>query len=150
MSWITLTPNDLTERLTAPEYSAIKTAATGSFGNPVPDVLAGVVAEVRGRVAACARNRLGPEGTIPEELRATALAIARWRVLSRLPGVGSLQDDARRHEYQDALALLGDVAACRFAIVQPAETADGETGGAAAELAVSSRRRTSAASLEGL
>ena len=128
MAWIELTEAHLGERLAAAELAALQTAATGTFGNTVPDVLASVVAEVRGRVAACARNSLGPDGTIPDELKATALAIVRWRVLSRLPGMKALQDEARRTEYNDAVALLAAVAKGEFAIMQPTAPIEADTG----------------------
>ena len=127
--WITLQPDDLASRLAAAEYAALQTAAVGAYGNTIPNVLNDVIAEVRGRVAACKSNQLGPEGTIPEELKATALAIARWRCLSRLPGMKSMQDEARRVEYSDALALLADVAKCAFAITQPTAPIEADTGG---------------------
>jgi hypothetical protein len=130
MSWISISEEHLAERLSAPEINAAKTVALGG-GDPIPEVLAAVVAEVRGRVAAHPRNRLGAEGTIPEELRAAALAIARWRVLSRLPGIRMLQDDARRLEYTDALALLSAVARGDFAIEQPEDEIDADVGVAA-------------------
>ena len=129
MAWITLTEDNLAERLAAAELTAVQTAATGDAGNPVPEVLESVVAEVRGRVAANDRNDLGPAGTIPEELKAAALALARWRVLSRLPGMRMLQDDARRMEYTDALALLAAVANDNFAIEQPEDPIEADTGG---------------------
>jgi hypothetical protein len=129
MAWITLTEDHLAERLAAAELTAVQTAATGDAGNSVPEVLASVVAEIRGRVAAHPRNRLGAAGTIPGELRAAALAIARWRVLSRLPGMRMLQDDARRLEYNDGLALLAAVARGDFAVEQPDEPIDTDTGG---------------------
>ena len=129
MAWITLTETHLGERLAAAELAALQTAAVGAYGNTVPDVLDSVVAEVRGRVAANGRNQLGAAGTIPEELKAAALAIARWRILSRLPGVKSLQDEARRSEYADALSLLAAVADGKFAILQPATSLeDADTG----------------------
>lgn len=134
MAWITLTETNLGERLAAAELAALQTAATGSFGNTVPDVLDSVIAEVRGRIAAYGGNRLGPSGTIPEELKATALAIVRWRVLSRLPGMRSLQDDARRSEYNDALALLAAVAKGDFAIIQPDSPIEVETGSLAPDV----------------
>jgi hypothetical protein len=127
--WITLQPDDLASRLSEAEYNALQSAATGIYGNTVPTVLADVVKEVRGRVAACARNTLGPEGTIPDELKAAALALARWRCLSRLPGMRALQDEARRAEYNDALALLADVARCSFAIVAPESPLPADLGG---------------------
>ena len=70
MAWISIAEADLAERLAAAELVAVQTAATGDAGNPVPEVVASVVAEVRGRVAANPRNKLGPAGTIPAELRA--------------------------------------------------------------------------------
>lgn len=128
MAWITLSETNLGERLAAEELEALQTAAVGDFGNTVPDVLASVVAEVRGRVAAESKNQLGPTGTIPEELKSAALAIARWRILSRLPGMKFLQDEARRAEYSDALSLLAAVADGKFAIVQPENPIEANTG----------------------
>lgn len=128
MAWIELTESHLGERLAAAELAALQSAAVGAYGNTVPDVLASVVAEVRGRVAANGRNQLGASGTIPDELKAAALAIARWRILSRLPGMKSLQDEARRAEYSDALALLAAVADGKFAIQKPSEPIDADTG----------------------
>ncbi|NCC93835.1 MAG: DUF1320 domain-containing protein [Opitutae bacterium] len=130
MAWITITEDHLAERLAAAELTAVQTAATGDAGNPVPEVLAAVVSEIRGRIAANPSNCLGEAGTIPEELRAAALAIARWRVLSRLPGMRMLQDDARRMEYNDALALLAAVAKGDFAIEQPEDPISADIGGA--------------------
>lgn len=129
MAWITINEAHLAERLAAAELTAVQTAATGDAGNPVPEVLSAVVGEIRGRVAANPRNRLGEAGTIPGELRAAALAIARWRVLSRLPGMRMLQDDARRMEYNDGLALLAAVARGDFAIEQPEDPIDVDTAG---------------------
>ena len=137
MAWITLTETHLGERLAAAELAALQSAAVGAYGNTVPDVLASVVAEVRGRVAANGRNQLGAAGTIPDELKAAALAIARWRILSRLPGMKSMQDEARRAEYSDALALLAAVAKGEFAIQQPADPIDADTG--AVEPSISDR-----------
>jgi hypothetical protein len=129
MAWITPTETDLGARLASAELAALQTAAVGDYGNTVPDVLASVVAEVRGRVAANPANSLGDAGTIPEELKAAALAIARWRILTRLPGMRSLQDEARRAEYNDAQALLTAVARGEFAIEQPDDPIEADIGG---------------------
>ena len=129
MAWIELTEAHLGERLAAAELAALQTAAAGAYGNTVPDVLASVVAEVRGRIAANKSNSLGDAGTIPEELKAAALAIARWRILSRLPGMKALQDEARRSEYADAQALLAAVAKGEFAVEQPETPIEADVGG---------------------
>lgn len=128
MAWITLTEAHLGERLAAAELAALQSAAVGAYGNTVPDVLASVAAEVRGRIAANKANALGASGTIPEELKAAALAIARWRILSRLPGMKALQDDARRSEYADAQALLSAVAKGEFAVEQPETPIEADVG----------------------
>lgn len=117
MSWITLTADDVATRFTGPELNAIRTAALATV-DPLPDVVASVVSMVRGRVGACARNTLGEAGTIPDNLKSTALAIAVWELLSRLP-VESLTTDTRKSAYDAALKLLADVAACRFVVDAP-------------------------------
>lgn len=119
MSWVTLTQDDLLAKLTAPELTAVKTKALAEGQeNPVPEELANCIQEIRGRVAACGNNTLGAGATIPHELVPAALAILRFRVLSRLP-ISTLITPAREREYNDALSLLKDVAACRFSIEQP-------------------------------
>ena len=135
MAWITLTAGDLAERMAGPEYDAVRKAATGTYGQEQAQVLADTVAEVRGRVAACARNRLGPAGTVPEELRGAALAIFRWRFLTRVPGLKALLTDARKAEYDDALRLLEAASACRFAVEQPEEPVETDTGTTAPSIA---------------
>lgn len=128
MAWITLTEAHLGERLAAAELAALQSAAVGAYGNTVPDVLASVVAEVRGRTAANKANALGAAGTIPEELKAAALAIARWRILSRLPGMKSFQDEARRLEFEKADALLVSTAKGEFAVEQPEAPIEADVG----------------------
>jgi hypothetical protein len=132
MSWVTLTTGDFIQATAAPELSALRTAATEK-GQPDPaiEVAENIVREIRGYCAGCPRNRLGPAGTIPAELKAAALDMFRWRLTLRLPGVKFLQDDARRAAYNDALALLAKVASCSFAIEQPDEPAAVDTGGSA-------------------
>ncbi|MDR2673848.1 MAG: DUF1320 family protein [Opitutaceae bacterium] len=119
--WITPTPADISRALTAPEKRAAQsTAVEEGQPDPLPGALADAVQLARGYIAACARNRLGGDGTIPASLLSTVLAIARWELLTRFPDVG-LTTDARRAEYDDALARLRDAAAGRLAIEQPPE-----------------------------
>jgi len=127
MSWITITTGDVQTRLTGPEMDAFRTAAT-AFGqvDPLPEIIAQVVDEIRGYIAACSENRLGAAGTIPPRLLATAINIIRYRYATRLPGMSSLIDPLRVAEYNDALRLLQQVAACDFSIEDP----DGRDGSA--------------------
>lgn len=117
MSWITLTADDVGTRFTAPEMEAIRRTLVVS-ADPLPDVVASVVSMVRGRVGACARNTLGLDGTIPANLKSTALAIAAWELLSRLP-LAALATEARKLAYEKGLKLLEDVAACKFVVDMP-------------------------------
>lgn len=119
MSWITLTEAKFLAQCTGAETNAIKTAALASAQTePLTETLANVVQQVRGYVAANSANQLGEGVTLPAELLTAAVAIARYVALNRLP-VKSLLTETRIAEYKDALTLLRDVAAGRFAIEQP-------------------------------
>lgn len=124
MSWITLTTAAIETRLTEPELGALTSAATVT-GQTKEGLIAGAVeavtAEVRGYVAACSTNTLGPAGTIPYELESSALALVRRYLFTRLPRMKALFDEIRQKECEDALQRLRDTAACRFAIVPPEE-----------------------------
>src|SRR5581483_9244811 len=76
--------------------------------------------EVRGYVAA--QNPLGPEGTIPSELKPAAAAIARLNFLEQIPSK-RLITPQREKAAENALALLRDVAKGNFRIVPDAAPA---------------------------
>lgn len=143
MAWKTLTADDVQTRLTAAEFAAITTAAKQNAQTAealVASAIESVTVEVRGYVGACKSNTLGAGDTIPDELETSALALIRRYLFTRLPGMKSLFDDIRQKECDDALQRLRDTAACRFAIVPPAEPADEQPAGPAVTL-VSSRDR---------
>jgi phage gp36-like protein len=118
MSWITLTPDDILLRLAGAEKAAYTTAAlAGGQSDPLPEILEQVTDEVRGYIAACASNTLGPAGTLPPRLRLAALDIARYRLVTRLP---NRLTDERKEEYRNAIKLLESVASCKFAVEDPA------------------------------
>jgi hypothetical protein len=122
MSWITLTPDSVLSVLSAPERQGITTAALAE-GQTADGLLAvqitETIDEVRGYVAACAGNKLGPAGTIPPRLRSVTLFLLRYRIFSRVPGLDSLLGKSREEEWKNAQTLLRDVAACRFAVEDP-------------------------------
>ena len=123
--WRELTEDDVLQTLTAPERDAIQTAATDPLQPlPVGAVLSTVVADARGRIAAHPANRLGDGATVPETLVHHLVAIARWRLLSRLP-TDRLATDSRKLEYQEALRALNAVASGKYALETP-ETPDDE------------------------
>lgn len=133
MSWITLTPTDVLSVLSAPEKQGITTAALAE-GQTAEGLLAVQLSEtvdlVRGYVAACASNKLGPAGTIPPRLKAVTLFLLRYRIFSRVPGLDGLLGKSREEEWKDAQTMLRDVAACRFAVEDPQgdSTSGGPTG----------------------
>lgn len=125
MSWIALTETQVLTKLSGPEIAAMKTAALqAGQANPLPEIIEQVVGEVRGYIGACANNTLGPAGTIPDELEGAVISRIRFELATRLP-VKSLLTDDRREANRSALSLLRDVAACRFALVQPEEGEEG-------------------------
>jgi hypothetical protein len=117
--WITLAEDDILTRLAAKELAAVKAAATApGQPDPLPEAIAQVVREVRGYVAACPSNTLGPDGTIPDELALAALNRIRYELATRLP-VAALLTQARVDSNTAATAMFKEVAACRFKLVQP-------------------------------
>lgn len=123
MSWITLTEADVLTKLSAPELTAMKTAATGvGQANPLVEVIEQVVLEVRGYVGASLLVQLGEAGTIPNELLGAAINRIRFELATRLP-VPALLTDARKEANKDAVTLLGRVAAGSFLVVAPEDAA---------------------------
>ena len=141
MAWITLTTDDVQRRLAAQEYTALLNAAKQVSQDPadlVAEAIAEITGKVRGYVAACQKNTLGDGQTIPSELKASALALVRDYLFTRLPGMRSLNDDLRQKETERAVDELRDVAACKLAIVPP-QTPDAEQAGGPAIKLVKSR-----------
>ncbi len=133
--WITLTADAVKTRLTKPELTALLGAARQAEQTDaglLAEAASSVASEVRGYVSACSRNRLGPEGTIPEELLGSSLALVRRYLFTRLPGMKSLYDEVRQKETEDALTRLRDTAKGFFAVVapeSPAPAAEQVSGG---------------------
>lgn len=150
MAWITITENDVITKLSGPEKAAMNSAALQALQvPPLPEIIAQVTLEIRGYVAACKTNVLGPLGTIPEELLGTAITRIRFEFATRLP-VASLLTEDRRSANSDALTRLRDVAACNFAIVAPENPAAEQPGGPATQLVSASPRKATRQKLSGL
>lgn len=118
MSWIILDAAAVRSRLTELEKGSFAGAdGLGEAGyDPLPEIIAAVTDMVRGYVAGCASNPMGPEGTIPSRLKDSAVSVVRYQLLVRLPINASAFMEQRRKEYEDAVALLKDVSACKFAV----------------------------------
>ena len=126
MSWIILTEDGVLTRLAGAELAALKTAALAAGQvNPLPEIITQVTGEVRGYVAAAKLIRLGPDGTIPDELTGAALNRIRFELATRLP-VAALLTDARKEANRDAVTLLGRVANGQFLVVPPPSDEEGD------------------------
>lgn len=120
MSWITITEDNLLTRISGAELDSLRDAvlAVGQ-ADPIAEIISTVTKEVRGYVAACARNSLGAAGTVPEELLGAALDRIVWEIMKRPAATIIDGNDARKDANAAALALFKDVAACRFELEQP-------------------------------
>ena len=147
MSWISITSSDVKVKLTGAELAALQSAALASGqSDPLPDIISQVSDEVRGYIAANRSNTLGAAGTIPQKLLSAALSIIRYRLATRLP-VKSLLTEDRVKENEQAIRLLEQVAADKFAIEDPVS---GETSGVSIEQASTPVRTATRTKLAGL
>ncbi len=121
MAWIVLTTSNVLRSVTGPERDALAEAATDfEQGDPLVEILADIVREVRGYVAANAQNNVDVDLTkIPEELKGAALSRFRFEAFTRLPIGRELLTQDRVTANENAISLLKDVARGAFAIEQP-------------------------------
>lgn len=150
MAWIELTTDDVLRSLTEPEHDVVQEAATGAEqANPLGSIITDVIREVRGYVAGNAANTLGAGATIPDELKGAALSRIRFEAFTRLPIGRSLLTEDRVAANSAATQMLRDVAAGRFAVVQPV-TATTEVVGAPSPSVRERTRSFGRSSQEGL
>lgn len=104
-AWTPITADDVATRLADAELDAYRTLELGEDQpDPLPEIIVGVVQEVRNALAQNERNMLSAaENKLPRGAHHHALAMIRYRLISRLP---VLIDEPRRREYEDALAWL--------------------------------------------
>lgn len=132
--WTEVTEAMVATRISGKELAAYKIAATlPGGGNPIDTIIDTVVERVRGSVAGCSRNRLGPRGTIPASLLDVALAIIVMRIMVR-PGAQVLDRDAhRKDEGERAERVLLDVQRCEGPGIplpdDPSTSTDGQSLG---------------------
>lgn len=133
MSWITLTNADVLARMATDELDAIEDAGETSDQDRLGAIIQQVTQMVRGKVAACAENlpKLGPSGTIPDELLWAAATIARDSLVGSLP-VSESDTEDRTTELRKAHEMLDQAQRCEFRIADDsgsiAETSNGGAG----------------------
>jgi hypothetical protein len=151
--WITLTSTDLEGYLSGPEMSALPNAAKAAgqtAAGIIAEALSNAVLQVRGFVSGCKTNKLGADGTIPNELKDASLCLARAIIYGRLPGMKSLNDETRQQQHRDAMDLLKATSKCEFGIVPPEEAAADQPAGTGVEQVSSRPRVAKRSDLNGL
>lgn len=94
MAWVPLEVSDIANSLTEQEQSGLSAPSAQS---DLTVIVQSVIGLVRGKVNSEKRNQghLGPAGTIPDELYAAAISIARFKWLTHLPGTQLITQDRR-------------------------------------------------------
>jgi hypothetical protein len=109
MLWLSLTIADLPAAKASALVDAMGTAALGTGQvNPLPEILANVVARIRTEIAAGGRTVLDVDATkIPPSLKSLALRMVLREGQSRLNAAGALplSDDEREEWRQDVRYL---------------------------------------------
>lgn len=104
--------------MTQAEVSAVRTAMlTGGQSDPLERITEQVVLECREAVASCKHNVLSTDVTlVPAGMVYHAVAIIRYRAMSRFGLVLDHGGDSRLEEYRTAQRYLADVASCKVKI----------------------------------
>ena len=120
MSWLRITEAHILTKMTATELSSFRVAdlAAGQT-DPIEDAIDTVSNTVRGHVKAWSANILDAAGTVPKELLGAALDLLVIEIQTRAGGMLIDLSDTRKTAAANALALLGRVAAGKFALEDP-------------------------------
>lgn len=140
MSWRTVTEADVLNALSAPESAAYQSAAAGDNQDVLAEITTQVVNECRAHIADCERNSLAAGETLPERVIYHAVALIRFRMLTRIDMEVS---EDRRREQRDAVEFFRRVSECKVAI-EPGDgsaSADGTDSFASPRPGISARSR---------
>ena len=110
MQWCLLIEDDVLSGMTQRERDDFARTASGvAVTDRLIPILADLVAEIRGYITTWSPNTISADATkIPPSFKAKAIAIARWRVLTSIPGYQP--GDARKLEYEKADSFFLSVA----------------------------------------
>jgi hypothetical protein len=145
--WRELTEDDVLAALNAPETAAYQSAAISAGQDVLSDITGQVVQECRAHIADCARNALAAGATLPERVMYHAVALIRYRMMTRLDMEVS---EDRRREQRDAVDFFRRVSECKVAIEQPEGETDDSSGGPNVETLNSRPRIAGRSQLSGL
>jgi phage gp36-like protein len=101
MSWTAITVSDLKDAKVSTLVDACSAAALGTGQtDPVPNIIANVIARIRAEIAGCASNSLDADTTtIPTDLKSLACRMIMREAMSRLRK--SLNEDEREEQRND-------------------------------------------------
>ena len=118
MAWLPLITDDVLNSLSATEQNQMTDPSSAA---DLAQIVSSVVSFVRGKVNSWQPNQAyaGPAGTIPEETYGSAIAIARYKFLTHLPGT-QLITKWREAENTQALSELDQIASGKLIILSPA------------------------------
>lgn len=140
MSWKTITEDDVLGAMNAAESTAYQIAVIGVGQDVLAQISAQVIQECRGHIADCHQNTLAPGDTIPDRVLYHALAMIRYRMMTRLDLEVS---EDRRREQKDAVEFFRRVSECKVSI-EPGDgsgTADGTDQMASPKPGINGRTR---------
>ena len=151
MSWTTVTSAAVKNRLSGAEYNGVTAAALAS-GQTAEGVVAAQITDVvnfiRGFVPLNVPR--GEGETIPDEMVDAALAMLVYRILTRLPGLKMLLDQARKDANDAAEKLLRDMSRGVFRLVLPTTEAAAQAAGSSMQALTTTPRTATRATLGGL
>jgi hypothetical protein len=115
LDWNPLVSDDIRTRFNAAEEAAY---AGMSGNNGLDQVVADVVLDVRGKIKAGGKQR-GPDGCIPNSLKASAISLCIWRWVTAFSKQPKLQTDERKVNYREALEEMTRIAKGEQAVELP-------------------------------
>jgi len=122
--WRELTEDDVLAALNEPETIAYQTAAVSAGQDVLSEITAQVVQECRAHIADCRHNTLAAGNTLPDRVMYHAVALVRYRMMTRLDIEVS---EDRRREQRDAVEFFRRVSECKAAI-EPGDGTASEDG----------------------
>jgi len=116
MAWVALSTTDILNSLTEAEQSGTQ---SDSAQADLTVIVQSVTNLIRGKVNSNKRNQghLGPIGTLPDELYAAAISIARFKYLSHLPGTQLITKE-RATDKDEAYEQLEAVSNGSFVVIR--------------------------------
>lgn len=113
MAWRKVTESDLISSLSQKEVNAFRTSSEFEH-DPVEQLLAGIVAKVRGYIRASRTVALDPdESKIPEALVSDAMDYVRYEILTRM---NLVVNESRTKAYERAVETFKEVANGTFKV----------------------------------